>query len=261
MDDPFEGKRIDKTIPVPLYYQLKEILLDYIDTQEGEGTLPTELEMCGRFEISRPTVRQAINELVVDGRLERIKGKGTFITRKKIKQDYLLLIKSFNDEMHNKGLAHKTKVLELVPATANEHLSAVLHVALGSALIKLFRVRSVNEEPIVIVETFLPAPLFPGLLGRDLENDSLYRLVEEEYGRRIKRSSRTIEAIKADEFTAELLHIPKGNPIQFIESVSYLSDDTAFEYTRAYYRGDRNKFTFELAEDKVVRSPSRIAGP
>jgi len=260
VSDPFKGKKIDKTIPIPLYYQLKEILIDYIDAQEGEGTLPTEMEICERFTISRPTVRQAISALVVDGRLERIKGKGTFITRKKINQDYLLLIKSFNDEMHTKGLPHKTKVLEFAPATANEHVSTMLRVPPGSDLIKLFRVRSVNNEPIVIVDTFLPAGLFPNLLERDLENDSLYRLVEEVYGRRIKRSSRTVEAIKADEFIAGLLRIPKGNPVQAIESVSYLHDETPFEYTKAYYRGDRNKFTFELAEDKVVRTTSTPTG-
>ncbi len=78
--------------------------------------------------------------------------------------------------------------------------------------------------------------------------------MESEYGETIKRSTRTIEAVKPDEYVANLLRIAKGDPIQFIETVSYLSDDTAFEYTRAYYRGDRNTLTFELAEDEVVRN-------
>lgn len=253
----FSGKRIDKSIPVPLYYQLKEILLDYVESNTGNGTLPTELEICKRFDISRPTVRQAINELVTNGYLERFKGKGTFIVKRKIKQDYLLVIESFHDEMFSKGLKHDTRMLEFKAVTANEHLGAVLRVPVTSQVIKLFRLRSVNAEPIVLVQTYLPFDLFPGLLEKDLETGSLYRIVESEYGRRIKRSTRTIEAIKADEYLARLLRISVGDPIQFIESVSYLSEDTPFEYTRAYYRGDRNRFTFELTEEKVVRPPDR----
>ncbi len=254
MSDIFNGKNIDKTIPVPLYYQLKEILLDYVESNNENGTLPTELEICKRFDISRPTVRQAINELVTNGYLDRIKGKGTFITKRKIRQDYLLVIESFHDEMFGKGFTHQTRVLEFVSVPANEHLSETLRLPAGARVIKLFRLRSVNGEPIVVVQTYLPFDLFPSLLERDLEANSLYSLIELEYGKRIKRSTRTIEAIRADEYVANLLRIAKGDPIQFIETVSFLSDDTPFEYTRAYYRGDRNKFTFELAEDKVVRN-------
>ena len=118
------------------------------------GTLPTELEMCSRFEISRPTVRQAINELVNNGYLERIKGKGTFIAKTKIKQDYLLLIESFNDEMHNKGLGHGPGP-GFQKIAANDHVSANLAFA-RRARYKLFRLRSISSEPHVLVtQTFL----------------------------------------------------------------------------------------------------------
>jgi GntR family transcriptional regulator len=254
MNDIFAGKRLDKSIPVPLYYQLKEILLDYVQSDEQNGALPTEVEICKRFDISRPTVRQAISELVANGYLERFKGKGTFIAKRKIRQDYLLMIESFHNEMHGKGLTHDTRVLEFIVMPANEHVSTTLRIPLGSEVIKLFRLRYVNTEPIVLVQTYLPHSLFPGMLTKDLKSNSLYHIVESEYGRSIKRSTRTIEAIKADEYLAGLLLITKGNPIQFIESVSYLAEDTPFEYTRAFYRGDRNRFTFELTEEKVVHS-------
>ncbi len=254
MNDIFEGKQLDKSIPVPLYYQLKEILLDYVQSNEQDGTLPPEVEICRRFDISRPTVRQAINELVANGYLERFKGKGTFIAKRKIRQDYLLMIESFHNEMHGKGLTHDTRVLELAAVPANEHVGAVLRIPPSSEVVKLFRLRSVNAEPIVLVQTYLPHALYPGMLTKDFKSNSLYHIVETEYGQRIKRSTRTIEAIKADEYLAGLLVIAKGDPIQFIESISYLEGDTPFEYTRAYYRGDRNRFTFELTEDKVVHS-------
>ncbi len=246
----FKNHKIDKTIPVPLYYQLKEILLEYIRYKDNCGSLPTEAEICEHFDISRPTVRQAINELVVDGYLERMKGKGTFITKSKINQDYLLVIESFNDEMLEKGLKHKTNVLEFEKKPATETESTNLQIPIGSEVIKLVRLRSINEEPTLFVKTYLPAQLFDGILEKDLENNSLYRIVEHEYGYRIAKSIRTIEAIKADDVLAKLLRIQKGDPIQYIETVSYLEDQTAFEFTLAYYRGDKNRFRFELTNKR-----------
>lgn len=242
----FAKKSINKTTPIPLYYQLKEILLEYIKSPHHSDCLPTEIELCKQYDISRSTVRQAINELVADGYLERVKGKGTLIVKDKINQDYLFVIESFNEEMREKGLVHKTKVLEFEIIPANEVISLNLRLQPGAEAIKLVRLRSINEEPILYVKTYLPAYLFQGLLEKDLENNSLYYIVENDYGYRIAKSARTIEAIRADEFLAKLLTIQKGDPIQYIESISFFEDQTPFEYTLAFYRGDRNKFRFVL---------------
>jgi len=251
--DFFKNKKIDKNIPIPLYYQLKEILLEYIKNPNHCGCLPTEIEICKHYDISRPTVRQAINELVTDGYLERVKGKGTLIVRTKINQDYLLVIESFNDEMSQKGLVHKTKVLEFEKKPANEIESTNLQIPLGSEVIKLVRLRSINDEPTVYVKTYLPAELFHGMLEKDLENNSLYQIVENDYGYQIDRSIRTIEAIKADEILAKHLCIQKGDSIQYIESVSFLNNGLPFEFTLAFYRGDRNKFRFVLTNKREKR--------
>jgi len=112
------------------------------------------------------------------------------------------------------------------------------------------RLRSINEEPTLFVKTYLPSRLFDGILEKDLENNSLYRIVEHEYGYRIAKSIRTIEAIKADDVLAKLLRIQKGDPIQYIETVSYLENQAAFEFTLAYYRGDKNRFRFELTNKR-----------
>ncbi len=251
----FEKKSINKSTPIPLYYQLKEILLEYIKSPHHSGCLPTESELCKQYDISRSTVRQAINELVADGYLERVKGKGTLIVRSKINQDYLFVIESFNEEMREKGLAHRTKVLELEKIAANEIVASNLQLQPGAEVIKLIRLRSISDEPILYVKTYLPAYLFPGLLEKDLENNSLYHIVENDYGYRIAKSMRTIEAVRADELLAKLLTIQKGDPIQYIESISFFEDQTPFEYTLAFYRGDRNKFRFILTNrrDKATR--------
>lgn len=247
----FTKKTLNKNIPIPLYYQLKEILLDEIQHAEKGSPFPTELELCEHFDISRPTVRQAINELVVEGYLQRIKGKGTFITQPKIKQDFLIVLKSFTEEMQEKGLVPTTKVLGLENSTCDEKISEALNIPVGSEVVKLTRLRSVNGTPVVLVVTFLPPAKLPNVVSRDFENESLYRMIEEDYGYAIDRATRTLEARLAGEDEAELFGIKEGDPIQFIETIAYLTDGTPIEYSLAEYRGDKSEFTFELKKQRA----------
>lgn len=242
------NKSLNKNIPIPLYYQLKTLLLEYIkDHHENlEEPIPTEVEISEHFGISRPTVRQAINELVVEGYLYRIKAKGTFITKSKITQDFLSVLDSFNNEMKKKGLTPSTRVLEKDIVKSDEKVSHALGVEPGSDVIKLTRLRSADDEPVVFIITYVPYGICPGLLSRDMENESLYESIEKESGMLVAKADRTLESIPAGEFEAKLLQIKKGFPVQFIESVVYLENDTPVVYSLAKYRSDRSKFSIEL---------------
>lgn len=242
------NRTLNKNIPIPLYYQLKEILLEYIRNHhtDFEEPIPPEVELSEHFGISRPTARQAINELVVEGYLYRVKGKGTFIAKPKINQDFLLVLDNFNNEMKKKGLTPSTKVLSLKTTESDEKVSKALNIAFGSEVIQLMRLRYADKEPNVFVTTYLPKEKCPGIIDEDMNSESLYNLLEDKYGLVISRATRTVEAILAGEYEAKLLHVEKGAPIQFFESIAYLSDGTPIEYSLAKYRGDRNKFTFDL---------------
>ena len=213
--------------------------------------IPTETELCSIFSISRPTVRQAINELVTEGFLFRLKGKGTFISRPKIHQDFMMILESFNDEMKDKGLTPKTKVIQFKLEKASEIVAEKLRVAEGSDIVLLERLRSANDEPIVLVETHLPNGTVHNILEKDLENESLYKIIERDYGYTIEKAIRTIEPSIAGEYEANLLGIKKGVPIQYIETVTYLDNGSPIEYSIAKYRGDRSTFTFELTKKKI----------
>ena len=241
----FQNKTLNRKIPIPLYYQLKEILLEEIKKSEPGEAFPTELELCTQFDISRPTVRQAINELAVEGYLNRMKGKGTFIAGPKIKQDFLIVLKSFTEEMYEKGLTPRTKVLGLEKMACDEKIADALQIPLGAEVAKLTRLRMADETPIVLVVTYLPLDTLPGILSRDFENDSLYRILNEEYGCTIDRATRTLEARIASE-EAKLLEMKAGDPIQFIQTIAYLNSGVPIEYSLAEYRGDKSEFTFEL---------------
>jgi len=247
----FTGKTLNKDIPIPLYYQLKEILLEEIQHAEKGSSFPTELELCNHFDISRPTVRQAINELVVEGYLQRMKGRGTFIAEPKIKQDFLIALKSFTEEMQEKGLVATTKVLGLEKIVCNEKVSEALNVPVGSEVVQLKRLRSADNTPVVLVITFLPLTKLTDILLKDFENKSLYRMIEEDYGYTIDRATRILEARVAGKDEADLLGIEEGEPIQFIETIAYLTDGTPIEYSLAEYRGDKSEFTFELKKQRT----------
>jgi GntR family transcriptional regulator len=242
------NKTLNKNIPIPLYYQLKTILLEYIreEHKDLDKPIPAEVEISEYFGISRPTVRQAINELVVEGYLYRVKAKGTFVSRPKITQDFLLTLDSFNNEMRKKGLVPYTKILEKEIVKSDEKVAKALDLGPETDVIKLTRLRFADDEPIVFVITYIPYNLCPAIMKHDLKNESLYEIIEKESGKLISSAMRTLECISAGEFESKLLKVEKGSPIQFFESVVCLEDGTPAEYSLAKYRSDRSKFTFEL---------------
>ncbi len=246
-----QKKNLNRDIPIPLYYQLKEILQESIKHAEKGASFPTELELCEQFDVSRPTVRQAIIELVNEGSLYRIKGRGTFIAEPKIQQDFLVALQSFSEEMQQKGLTPTTQVLDFRKIECDGHIAETLDIPVGSDVVQLERLRFVDAEPVVLVMTFLLANKLPDILERHFENESLYQIIEKEYGYTINRAVRTLEARIAGEYEAKLLNIKKNVPIQYIETVTYLRDNTPIEFSQAHYRGDRNTFTFEL----IKRAP------
>ena len=246
----FQKKNLNRDIPIPLYYQLKEILLESIKHAEKGASFPTELELCEQFDVSRPTVRQAIIELVNEGFLYRIKGRGTFISEPKIKQDFLIELKSFSEEMRQKGLTPTTQVLDFRQIECDDHIGEALQIPVGSAVVQLERLRFADGEPVVLVMTFLPASKLPGILERHFEDESLYHIIEVEYGYTIDRAVRTLEARMAGEYEAKLLGVKKKTPIQYIETITYLTDRTPIEYSLAHYRGDKSEFIFELKKQR-----------
>ncbi|MGL4547061.1 GntR family transcriptional regulator [Eubacterium aggregans] len=244
----FLERKLNRNIPVPLYYQLKGYLEDYIKNEHGslDVPIPTELEISEAFGVSRPTVRQAINELVVEGKLYRKKSKGTFITKPKINQDFLTSIQSFDDEMRAKGLTPKTKVLGIYARESTAEEAEALQLPLKSNVLCLERCRYADNAPVVYVMTVLPEKECHSLIESDFSNHSLYSMLEDKLGLKIAYATRQLEAIVADIATAKLLNVAKGSPIQFIKTITYLENDHPIEYSQAAYRGDRSQFSFLL---------------
>lgn len=240
--------QVNKDIPVPMYYQIKKSVLEAINDGylKGGDMIPTELEFCEACDVSRPTVRQALGELVSEGYLYRCKGKGTFVSQPKIDAHFLNVLQSFNQEMQEKGMIPSTRVLKFEVVQANESINKKLGINDTAKLIYLERLRFANEEPIVYLETFLPYDKFSKLIDEDFSQNSLYEILEKHYQQRVVRVAREIEAINANTAIAEKLDISKGSAVCLVKTIGYTEEKLPVEYSIARYRGDRNKFSIEL---------------
>lgn len=163
--------QIDKTTPIPLYYQLKEAILNNIkDGTYPQGSMvPKEQDFCDGLGISRTTVRQAITELVHEGWLYRVKSKGTFVSRPKITQDFIKKLEPFNEQISRKNRIPSTKLIELKIITASKHVAENLKIQPGDEVIYLYRQRFADNEAIVTIRTYLPYRSCAYIMEHDFE--------------------------------------------------------------------------------------------
>lgn len=245
---PLGNLSIDRASPVPFYIQLQEILRRQIERGELRpgDQMPAESTLCQDFDVSRTVVRQAFNDLTNEGLVVRKRGKGTFVAEKKIIESLVQRLTGFHQDMIERGLTPVSRVLTQRVIPANEKVASNLGVSVGTPVIELERLRSVEDEPIVLVTTYLPQSFCPYLAQADMSHQSLYVYLEQSCGLVIARGRRAIEAVPAKEYEAGLLQVPKGSPLVLLVSVSYLSDGTPIEYYHALHRGDRSRFEVEL---------------
>jgi GntR family transcriptional regulator len=237
---------------IPYYIQLMDLLKDQILQKKwlpGEQ-IPGEQELCKTYGISRTVVRQALRELELEGVITRRKGKGTFISEPKINEGLIQKLTGFYQDMVERGLNPVTKVLYQDVVPANEKVARFLNIQPETEVIDIKRLRFINDEPILLVTTYIPYYIYPPLATVDLTNRSLYEYLEKEGGIFLTRGRRYIEAVLANETEASLLGIERGAALLMLESVSYAENDLPIEYYHALHRGDRSRFEVDLVRTR-----------
>ena len=241
---------MDKTVPIPLHYQLKTIIEDEIDkgSYPVGSMIPTELELSAMFKISRTTVRQAISSLVNEKRLSRVKGKGTFVSSPVFQLEYMnkLQFPPYSEVTMDHNYTTKTEVLDFRIVDMPEPMQAISHNWTGKAIL-LYRRRFVNDDPVVCYRTYLNAEKCHAILGHDFTVEKVSEILSADEDTRICRVSRVCEAVAADKEDSELLSIHRGKPIQFITTIGYNIKNEVIEYSLSRFRGDKNKFHVELS--------------
>ena len=237
---------LDRTSPVPLYYQLKEIFRSWIAAGEfdRDGRFPSEAELQQQFKVSRMTIRRALSELVQEGFLVREQGRGSFVVRPRV-QDQLRYLTSFTEDMRLRGLPTGSRILDF-RLVHDPEVAKAMGIPESEELVQLRRLRLVRDEPVAIQNAFIRHRFCPGLVERGLMEGSLYATLERGYGLKLGRAIQTVEAKPADEYEARLLGIELGQPVLLLERLTFLKGGEPVEYVRSAYRGDRYRFTVEL---------------
>lgn len=234
-------------LPSPKYLEIQNLLLQRIkngDYQEGQ-LIPKEVDLAEQLNVSRPTVRHAIRNLVQGGYLERRKKRGTIVTQTKIKQQFTHVIESYNTEIQNNGLVAKTQVLNFSTEKASDEVAEALTIKPNTEVYKLVRLRSADNKPVVFVVTYLPIAQLPDLQKIDFTHHSLYSELAKA-GLEITHVSRKIEVHPATEEEAQLLETDIKAPIFYFHTIGFTKDHRALEYSIASYRGDLNYFMVEI---------------
>ena len=229
---------------LPKYYQVKKQLLDLTSSMAPGSPVPPERELARVYETSRTTVRQALAELVIEGRLLRMQGKGTFVAKPKVAQ--LLELASYTEGMRQHGLHPQTRILDVGYVTADEHLAGLLGIRPGGRALRLHRLRLADGEPMSIDTSHLPARRFPGLRKQLERHASLYETLRTDFGIHLAEAEETIETVLADPHDAQLLGVDPGIPLLLLSRHAIDSTGQPVEWAQSWYRGDRYKFVTRL---------------
>ncbi|MDI6870645.1 MAG: GntR family transcriptional regulator [Bacillota bacterium] len=240
--------QLNRAAPIPLYYQLKEIIRQAIEEGELKPGSPimTEEELQARYEVSRTTVRQAIGALVAEGFVRRERGRGTFVSEPK-HREVLPRLMSFSEEMTAAGVRHGTRVLEARLAAPPKAIAARLNLGPDEQTLVVKRIRLVDDQPLSIMVSHIPASL--GVNPAEDFSGSLYRLLEEKYGIMITEAEQQIGAVAADAYAAKVLNVKEGYPLLYIDRVTF-SGDRPIEHVRCLYRADRYEYSTRLRRDR-----------
>lgn len=230
---------------VPVYIQIH----DQIKTEIEKGKwkigdrLPSERELSVQFNVSRMTLRQAIQTLADEGILERKIGSGTYVARKKV-QEKMSGTTSFTEIMLSQNRKPSSKTISYFVAKPSSSEMEKLHLGEEDSIVRMERIRYADDVPICFEVASLPLDIV-GEYSKQEISRSLYQTLESKGGLKIGHANQTISAMVASERIAEYLDVKKGAAILRLRQVSYLEDGRPFEYVRTQYVGNRFEFYLE----------------
>jgi GntR family transcriptional regulator len=228
---------------LPKYYVLKEQILALIEDAAPGTLIPTERALAEQYATSRTTVRQAIGELVSEGRLDRTQGRGTFVAPPKV--THVRQLTSFSDDAASQGMTASARMLDIGPVPADPAIARRLGLVPGAEVHRVERIRLVNGEPLAHETAFLAGDL-PDLAHNVEVRGSLYAALGEDYGIRISEVEDTVETKLAGPDEVRLLDVEMGAPMLLVHRQGFTLDGKPVEWTRSVFRGDRFRFVARM---------------
>lgn len=232
---------------LPLYCQLAETIEKKIDSGEWNvGTcIPSERELSSLYNMSRITVRKAIDELERKGKLEKVQGKGTYVLNHQIVQN-LNSVYSFSKEMEKQGKITSTKLLERSIIPADARVAKNLKIEKGEPVIYLKRLRcDETGQAIMLEKTYFEKSKYPYLMDLDFNKDGLYKTLEKKYGIKIDKATERFKACELTLSECQLLDCPIRQYGLLVRRTSYAGEQLVC-YSITVSKGDTFEFTVSL---------------
>jgi GntR family transcriptional regulator len=238
---------------LPLYAVVEsQLAADIADgTLPAGAQLPTEDGLIQRFQVSRITVRRAVQNLADRGLVEVRRGKGTFVTLPRIRQE-LTHLTGFVEDMQALGRTATARLVDQRAVAADANVAERLALPIGATVIRIQRVRIADGVAMSFDETYLPRHLGDKVVTHDLEATPIFSLLEQKYDTALLEAEYAMEAATAAAPIAQALGVAVGSPIFLIERTSYTAGDVPVDYERLHYRGDLIRFTTRLARRRVA---------
>ena len=242
-----ELKKIKRDSSQALFSQLEEIIRDGIENgiwSPGEA-IPSERELSNIYNLSRMTVRRALDRLVSNGLLFRVDGKGTFVSEPKVSYQALSLA-GLRKQTIGIGQAPSAKLLGVEKILAPANIAVVLKISPDSPMFLIERVSFANEIPFALHRSYIPEEICPQLETANLTNNSLYELLREKHNIVISRATETLESTLATDREGIFLNVPAGSPMFLLRITTFDADDDPIEFAKVIFRGDRVQLSLNI---------------
>jgi DNA-binding GntR family transcriptional regulator len=234
-----------RQIPAPIYQQVKAWMKHQVDNEiwPEHYKLTNEIDLADELGVSRGTVRKAVSELIEEGYLVRIHGRGTFVASKSLEQPLAERLIGISEDLIEKGVPFETQVLEQSIITIHEPVSSMLSLLHGGKAFFLKRLRLTANTPFVLLHNFLPYHRCPGIEKYDFSKYRLFQVLEEEYHLELDWGRRTFQAQAANPVTAELLGINECAPVMNMKQIVYTTDNLPIELSDIWLIGEHYRLT------------------
>lgn len=244
--DSLSSLSLDFNSALPLYHQLKGLIKQQIENNAWrlEQMIPSENELAAALDVSPGTVKKALADLVHEGVLTRRQGLGTFVARPDFKRSSIRFFRYGLGT--DRGTLPASQVLSCKVVDPSAGVREVLRLTRGERVIVIKRLRTLEGEPLVLEELFLPRTIFDGFEKRNISHELLYPIYDAEYDTPIIWAEEFLEPRIADREAVEFLGVELGAPLIFIERIAYTSGDRPVEFRSSLGRGDRFRYHIEI---------------